>query len=79
MDRVMYRSIALVDDDRNILTSVSIALEADGFDVNTYVDGTDAIRGLAQKPADLATLDIKMPRMDGGKIGRTVFQVRLDI
>ena len=61
----MFRSIALVDDDRNILASVSIALEADGFDVNTYVDGTDAIRGLAQKPADLAILDIKMPRMDG--------------
>jgi two-component system response regulator ChvI len=65
MDKVMFRSIALVDDDRNILASVSIALEADGFDVNTYVDGTDAIRGLAQKPADLAILDIKMPRMDG--------------
>ena len=65
MDKIMLRSIALVDDDRNILTSVSIALEADGFEVNTYVDGTDAIRGLAQKPADLAILDIKMPRMDG--------------
>ena len=65
MDKIMFRSIALVDDDRNILTSISIALEADGFEVNTYVDRTDAIRGLAQKPADLAILDIKMPRMDG--------------
>ena len=65
MSKVMLKSIALVDDDRNILTSVSLALEADGFDVNTYVDGTDAILGLSQKPADLAILDIKMPRMDG--------------
>ena len=61
----MSQSIALVDDDRNILTSVSIALEAEGFKVNTYVDGTDALRGLSQRPADLAILDIKMPRMDG--------------
>ena len=58
-------SIALVDDDRNILTSVSIALEAEGFAVDTYIDGADALRGLSQKPADLAVLDIKMPRMDG--------------
>ena len=61
----MSQSIALVDDDRNILTSVSIALEAEGFNVDTYVDGTDALRGLSQKPVDLAVLDIKMPRMDG--------------
>ena len=61
----MSQSIALVDDDRNILTSVSIALEAEGFRVDTYVDGTDALRGLNQKPVDLAVLDIKMPRMDG--------------
>ena len=58
-------TIALVEDDRNILTSVSIALEAEGFAVDTYVDGSDALRGLSQKPADLAVLDIKMPRMDG--------------
>ncbi|MDG2032601.1 MAG: response regulator transcription factor [Rhodospirillales bacterium] len=58
-------SIALVDDDRNILTSVTIALEAEGFAVDTYIDGADALRGLSQNPADLAVLDIKMPRMDG--------------
>ena len=57
--------IALVEDDRNILTSVSIALESEGFLVDTYTDGHDALRGLSQKPADLAILDIKMPRMDG--------------
>ncbi len=61
----MSQTIALVDDDRNILTSVSMALEAEGFSVDTYVDGTDALRGLSQKPVDLAVLDIKMPRMDG--------------
>jgi two-component system response regulator ChvI len=57
--------IALVDDDRNILTSVSIALEAEGFDVRTYADGDEALRGMGSRPADLAVLDIKMPRMDG--------------
>jgi two-component system response regulator ChvI len=58
-------TIALVDDDRNILASVSMALEAEGFDVRTYVDGDSALRGLSAKPVDLAILDIKMPRMDG--------------
>jgi two-component system, OmpR family, response regulator ChvI len=61
----MSKSIALVDDDRNILTSVSIALEAEGYDVQTYSNGDEALRGLTAKPADLAVLDIKMPRMDG--------------
>ncbi|CAA7612345.1 Transcriptional regulatory protein ChvI [Magnetospirillum sp. SS-4] len=58
-------TIVLVDDDRNILTSVSMALEAEGFKVRTYADGAEALRGLAGQPADLAVLDIKMPRMDG--------------
>jgi two-component system response regulator ChvI len=58
-------TIALVDDDRNILTSVSMALEAEGFKVRTYTDGSEALRGLTSQPADLAVLDIKMPRMDG--------------
>ncbi len=58
-------TIALVDDDRNILASVSMTLEAEGFDVRTYVDGESALRGLTAKAADLAILDIKMPRMDG--------------
>ncbi len=61
----MAQTIALVDDDRNILTSVSIALEAEGFKVRTYNDGTEALRGLSSQPVDLAVLDIKMPRMDG--------------
>jgi two-component system response regulator ChvI len=58
-------SIALVDDDKNILTSVAIALEAEGFQVRTYSDGAEALRALSAHPADLAILDIKMPRMDG--------------
>lgn len=61
----MSQQIALVDDDRNILTSVSIALEAEGFKVTTYTDGETALRGLTTRPVDLAVLDIKMPRMDG--------------
>lgn len=61
----MSHTIALVDDDRNILTSVAMALEAEGFKVRTYTDGADALRGLTAQPVDLAVLDIKMPRMDG--------------
>ena len=61
----MTKTIALVDDDRNILTSVSILLESEGFKVTTYNDGAEALDGLEAKPADLAVLDIKMPRMDG--------------
>ncbi len=61
----MPQTIALVDDDLNILTSVTITLEAEGFAVRTYSDGAEALRGLMQQPVDLAVLDIKMPRMDG--------------
>jgi two-component system response regulator ChvI len=58
-------AIALVDDDRNILTSVAMALQAEGFTVRTYTDGAEALRGLTSQPPDVAILDIKMPRMDG--------------
>jgi two-component system, OmpR family, response regulator ChvI len=61
----MSQIIALVDDDRNILTSVSIALEAEGYQTQQYHDGDEALRGLAQRPANLAILDIKMPRLNG--------------
>jgi two-component system response regulator ChvI len=61
----MPHTIALVDDDRNILTSVSMTLEQEGFQVRTYTDGESALQGLLARPADLAVLDIKMPRMDG--------------
>ena len=66
----MTASIALVDDDRNILTSVTIALEAEGFRVRTYADGQKAWDALSKNPADLAVLDIKMPRMDGMELLR---------
>ena len=57
--------IALVDDDRNILTSVSMTLEAEGFEVETYNDGQSALEGFTRRMPELAVLDIKMPRMDG--------------
>ena len=52
-------TIALVDDDRNILTSVSIALEAEGYRITTYTDGASALDGFKTTPPDLAILDIK--------------------
>jgi two-component system response regulator ChvI len=58
-------TIALVDDDQNIRTSVSIALEGEGWRVRSFGDGVEALRGLSSQPADLVVLDIKMPRMDG--------------
>jgi two-component system, OmpR family, response regulator ChvI len=61
----MDATIALVDDDRNILTSVSIALQADGFRTRLYPDGETALRALIAEPADLGVFDIKMPKMDG--------------
>jgi two-component system response regulator ChvI len=57
--------IALVDDDRNILTSVSIALQAEGFATRVYSDSSVALKALAENPPDLGIFDIKMPRMDG--------------
>ncbi len=63
-------TIALVDDDRNILTSVSMVLEAEGFVVRTYTDGASALTALSQVQPDLAILDIKMPRMDGMELLR---------
>ena len=61
----MTATIALVDDDRNILTSVSIALQAEGFVTRLYSDGESALKALVDNPPDIAVLDIKMPRMDG--------------
>src|SRR3984957_12240627 len=58
-------TIALVDDDHNILTSISIGLEAEGYRIVTYTDGASALDGFKIRPPDLAILDIKMPRMDG--------------
>ncbi len=67
-------TIALVDDDRNILTSVSIALEAEGYRIQTYTDGASALEGLKATPPDLAIFDIKMPRMDGMELLRRLRQ-----
>jgi two-component system response regulator ChvI len=67
-------TIALVDDDRNILTSVSMALEAEGYHVQTYTDGAAALAGLSANPPDVAVFDIKMPRMDGMELLRRLRQ-----
>ncbi|MBC2857675.1 MULTISPECIES: response regulator transcription factor [Stappia] len=67
-------TIALVDDDRNILTSVSIALESEGYRVHTYTDGSSALDRLITDPPDLAIFDIKMPRMDGMELLRRLRQ-----
>lgn len=67
-------TIALVDDDRNILTSVSIALESEGYRVETYTDGASALDGLEARRPDLAIFDIKMPRMDGMELLRRLRQ-----
>ena len=67
-------TIALVDDDRNILTSVSIALENEGYRVETYTDGASALEGLQLRPPNLAIFDIKMPRMDGMELLRRLRQ-----
>ena len=64
----MTQTIALIDDDRNILTSISIALEKEGFKVQTYLDGESALIGLTRTPPDLAVIDIKMPKMDGEEL-----------
>jgi two-component system response regulator ChvI len=61
----MTATIALVDDDKNILTSVSIALQSEGFLTRVYSDAETALKALLDNPADLAVFDIKMPRMDG--------------
>jgi two-component system response regulator ChvI len=61
----LKQTIALVDDDRNILTSVQMTLEQEGFAVRTFTDGESALQALMARPVDLAVLDVKMPRMDG--------------
>ena len=64
----MKQTFALIDDDRNILTSISMALEKEGFKVQTYLDGESALIGLSSTPPDLAVIDIKMPKMDGEEL-----------
>jgi two-component system, OmpR family, response regulator ChvI len=68
----MSQVIALVDDDRNILTSVSIALQAEGFVTRVYSDPVQALKSIGENPPDLAVLDIKMPQMDGMELLRRI-------
>jgi two-component system, OmpR family, response regulator ChvI len=72
-------TIALVDDDRNILTSVSIALEAEGYRIMTYTDGASALDGFKTNPPDFAILGIKMSRMDGMELVRRLRQQQSDV
>jgi two-component system response regulator ChvI len=67
-------TIALVDDDRNILTSVGMTLETEGYNVQKYSDGAAALQGLQDHPPDIAIFDIKMPRMDGMELLRRIRQ-----
>jgi two-component system, OmpR family, response regulator ChvI len=67
-------TIALVDDDKNILASVTMLLEQEGYTVRTFADGVAALAGLSSSPPDLAILDIKMPRMDGLELLRRLRQ-----
>jgi two-component system response regulator ChvI len=62
--------ITLVDDDENIVTSVSLALESHGHTVKAYFDGSAGLAALENEPPDLAILDVKMPRMDGMEVLR---------
>src|ERR1700742_456358 len=70
----MMPTIALVDDDRNILTSLRMLLEAEGYKILAYTDGVSAFDGISADPPDLAILDIKMPRMDGMELLRRLRQ-----
>ncbi|QIK79789.1 response regulator transcription factor [Sphingomonas piscis] len=71
----MSQVIALVDDDRNILTSVSIALQSEGFVTRVYTDGAAALKAFGDNPPDLGVFDIKMPRMDGMELLRRVREI----
>jgi two-component system, OmpR family, response regulator ChvI len=71
----MSHVIALVDDDRNILTSVSIALQAEGFVTRVYTDGQAALKAFADNPPDIGVFDIKMPQMDGMELLRRVREI----
>ncbi len=66
--------ITLVDDDKNIITSLRLLLEAEGYEISTYHDGVAALEGLSKNPPDMAIFDIKMPRMDGMELLRRVRQ-----
>ena len=75
----MTHVIALVDDDRNILTSVSIALQAEGFVTRVYTDGQTALKAFADNPPDMGVFDIKMPSMDGMELLRRVREMGTEV
>ena len=60
--------IALVDDEQSILTSVSLSLQSEGFTVDTFLNGVEALEALESQSYDLGLFDIKMPKMDGNEL-----------
>ena len=72
-------NIALVDDDKNILASVSMLLEQEGYHVRSFSDPAAALTALTTTPPDLAVLDIKMPRMDGLELLRRLRQANAEL
>ena len=71
-------SIALVDDEQSILTSVSLSLESEGFTVDTFLNGVEALEALENKSYDLGLFDIKMPKMDGNELLSKVRSSRVE-
>ena len=71
-------NIALVDDEESILTSVSLSLESEGFTVDTFLNGAEALEALESKPYDLGLFDIKMPKMDGNELLNKVRSSKID-
>ena len=67
-------TLALVDDDENIVESLKMFFEAEGYDVRPYHDGEAALTALAATPPDIAILDVKMPKMDGMELLRRLRQ-----
>ncbi len=71
-------SIALVDDEQSILTSVSLSLESEGYKVDTFLNGVEALKALESKSYDLGLFDIKMPKMDGNELLSKVRSSKID-
>ena len=70
-------TIALVDDDENIVEALTAFFEAEGYQVRAYHDGAAALAGLSETPPDIAILDVKMPKMDGITAASTIAEERI--
>ena len=61
----MKNNVFLIDDDKNILASISMLLENEGYKVSTFSDGESGLKAILENSPDIAVVDIKMPRLDG--------------